>query len=299
MGDLVFFDNAPPHARVGPRGQTFVHDGGHAGDQRAIDDVAVPHHPADVAGGKVGLAGLGIEDVLHAGSQRHGIATGVALHSLGLAGGTAGVERVAGVRGFHPLARHGSVQVLCTQRRPVMVTARVHGGGHQAPVHHENGGRLVAGQRNRFIQQWLVRHAFAATRAGIGADDGHGLSILDARGERARGKTAKHHRMQRANAHAGQHGKGGLGNHGHVDEHAVALLHPQALQHGGHALHFGVQFGKAVAALGVGFGGNGHQRRLAGTVFQVAIYRVMTQVGGAANKPFRKRRIAVVADLLR
>ena len=39
--------------------QAFVHDGRHAGDQRAVDDVAVADHPADVAGGEVGLAGAG------------------------------------------------------------------------------------------------------------------------------------------------------------------------------------------------------------------------------------------------
>ncbi len=99
-----------------PAVRPFVHDGRHAGDQRAVDDVAVAHHPADVAGGKVGLARLAQEDVLHARGQRHGIAAGVALHTLGLAGGAAGVERVARVGGVQPLAGHHGIQVLLRAR---------------------------------------------------------------------------------------------------------------------------------------------------------------------------------------
>ena len=65
-----------------------------------------------------------------------------------------------------------------------------------------------------------------------------------------------------------------------------------------YALHLGVQLGKAVAALGIGFGGNGHQGGLAGAVLQVPVHRVVAQVGGAAHKPACKRRVAVVANLL-
>ena len=49
--------------------QALVHDGGHAGDQGPVDDVAVADNPADVAGAEVGLAGLAEVDVLHARSQ--------------------------------------------------------------------------------------------------------------------------------------------------------------------------------------------------------------------------------------
>ena len=104
--------------------------------------------------------------------------------------------------------------------------------------------------------------------------------------------------MQGPDAHARQHGKGGLGNHGHVDQNPVALLHAQALQGGGHALHFCVQFCVAVAALSVCFGGDGNQCWLVRPGFQVPVYRVVAQVGGAAHKPLGKRRVAVVADLL-
>jgi 3',5'-cyclic AMP phosphodiesterase CpdA len=128
--DLVLLDQAPPDAGVRPGRQALVHDGGHAGDQRAVDDVAVAHHPADVAGGEVGLAGLAAEDVLHAGGQRHRIAAGVALHALGLAGGAAGVERVAGVVASSQVAGHHGVEVLARAGGVVLVAA---GHGPTAP----------------------------------------------------------------------------------------------------------------------------------------------------------------------
>ena len=121
---LVFLDQLPPDAGIRPDRQAFVHDGGHAGDQRAVDDVAVAHHPADVAGGEIGLARLAFEDVLHAGGQRHGVATGVALHALRFAGGAAGVERVADVGGIHPLAGHAGVQMLVRAAGPRAGRAR-------------------------------------------------------------------------------------------------------------------------------------------------------------------------------
>ena len=87
------------------------------------------HHPANVAGGKESFAGTTVEDVFHAGCQRHHIPGSVALHTFGLAGGAAGVDGVADVGGLHRLARHLRVKVLLAQLGPQMVAAghQVHG----------------------------------------------------------------------------------------------------------------------------------------------------------------------------
>ena len=124
-----------------------------------------------------------------------------------------------------------------------------------------------------------------------------GLGVFDARRQRARSKTTKHHRVDRADARAGQHGKGRLGNHGHVDQDPVALAHAQLFQHRRHALHFGVQLAKRVNLFLIGLGRDKNQRRLVGTVFQMTVHRVVAQVGHAAHKPLGKRRVAVVANL--
>ncbi len=156
--------------------------------------------------------------------------------------------------------------------------------------------RLVAGQSNGFVQQRLVGHHLAATGARIGAHDGHGRRVFDAAGQRMAGKATKHHRMDGPQACTGQHGKGGLGDHGHVNQDPIALLHALGHQDRGHALHLGVQLAKAVGLLDVGFGGDKDQRVLVGAVFEVPVHRVVAQVGQATLKPAGKRRVVVVAD---
>ena len=298
-GDAVLLHQLPPDAAMGPRGQALVQDGRHAADQRAVDDVAMPHHPADVAGAEIGLAGLGAKNMLHAGGQRHGVTAAVALHALGLAGGAAGVQRVTGVGGFQPDAGNHRGGALFAQSAPEMVPPGndIHGG--ELAVCQQDRLRFVAGQRDGGVEQRLVGHDFAAARTGVGADDQRGLRIFDARGQRARGETAKHHRVDGSNAGTGQHGEHGVGNHGHVNQHPVAGAHTQQLHGGGHALNFVVQLGVGVDALGVGFGGNGDQGGLVAPGSQVPVDGVVADVGRAADEPLGKGWVAVVANLLR
>ena len=171
--------------------------------------------------------------------------------------------------------------------------------GRQATVNQQHGARLVAGQADGLIEQRLVRQRLAPARAPVSAHNHLGLGILDARRQRAAGKTAKHHAMNRPDAGAGQHGKGGLGNHRHVDQHAVAFSHAQRLQAGSHALHFGVQVSKGVGFFKAGFAGNGNQGRLISALFQVTVNRVVAQVGQPALEPARKRWVIVVADTVK
>ena len=257
------------------------------------------YHPANIAGAEKGLTRLTIKNIGHAGRQRHGVAARIALHAFGLAGGTTGVERVAGVSRFDPDAIDLGIQVLRTQGGPVMVAPGLHGHIGQTPVNHQHTRGLVLGLLEGLVQQRLVSHHSTATRAGIGTDDDLGLCIINARSQRTRGKAAKHHGMNSPQAYAGQHGKAGLGNHGHVNLHTVALLHAQRLQHCGHVVDLGMQFAVAVNLFGICLGRNRNQRVLIGTCGQMAVDGVVAKVCRATHKPFGKRRIAVVADLLR
>ena len=214
---------------------------------------------------KIGLAGVAAEDVLHARGQRHRIAAGVALHALGLAGGAAGVERVARVRGIDPDAGHDGVQVLLAQRRVVGVAA-----GHalerrEAAIDHQHLRRLVRARRIASSSRPLygttlpLRLPASALTITVGSASSMRLARL------AAGEAAEHHRMDRADARAGEHRERRLGDHRHVDQHPVALLDAERQQHRRHALHFGVQFAEAVDALLVGLGRDEDQRVLVGT----------------------------------
>ena len=297
MGDFVFFDQLPPNTTIRSGGQALVHQRGHAGQERAVDDVAVAHHPADVAGGEIHLPRLAFKNMLHAGGQGHRIAAGVALHTLGLAGGARGVQGVADVAALYPHAGHLGVQLRLTQGSVVVVTSGHHGEGTQATVDHQYRGRFVLAKLNGLVQQRFVGHHFAPARTRIGTDDELGRGVFYARRQRMRRKPAKHHRMDGTNANTGQHGKRRLGDHGHVYQHAVTLAHAQALQNGCHALHLGMELGKAVADLGIGFCRNVDQRGFVAVLGQMTVNRVVAQICQTTGVPMGKGRFAVVTNL--
>ncbi|VTL98130.1 Uncharacterised protein [Pseudomonas aeruginosa] len=105
---------------------------------------------------------------------------------------------------------------------------------------HHHGGDLRA-ILQRLFHILFQRNVLAAAHALVGGDHGAAVGIEDAVAQRVRRKAAEHHRVHRADAGAGEHGVGGLGNHRHVDADPVALLHPAALQHVGQAADVVVQ----------------------------------------------------------
>ena len=110
-------------------------------------------------------------------------------------------------------------------------------------AHHDAGlDRRAALQR--FVGVGLQRHLLAAAQAFVGRDHAVGVAILDAAHQALRREAAEHHGMDGADAGAGQHGIGRLGDHRHVDGDAVALLDATGLQHIGEAadilMHLGV-----------------------------------------------------------
>ena len=180
-----------------------------------------------------------------------------------------------------------------------MVAARDQRHRGELPVYQQHRLWLVARQLDRAIEQRFVVHHLAATRTSVCTHHQPGQGIFHPRGQRTRSKAAKHHRMDRANTDAGQHGEGRLGDHGHVNQHQVALAHPQFAHHCSHALYLGMQLDEGIAALQPGFSGNRDQGRLMRSLQQMPIHRVMAQVGGTADKPLGKGRLAVVAYHLR
>ncbi|MCY1222413.1 hypothetical protein D9M72_345060 [compost metagenome] len=295
--DLVLLHQPPQDAAVRADRRAFIHQRGHAGQQRAIDDIAVPHHPADVRRGEHGVAGFAAEDVFHRSGQRHRVAAGIALHALGLAGGAGGVEHVRRLARFQPHTRHVHAGHALAPGGIVLIAALGTGHLRQLPVHQQHLLGLVRREPDGLVQQRLVGHHFAGARAGVGADHHARPGILDARGQADRGKAAEHHRMDRADARARQHGKCGFRNHRHVDQHTVALLYAQALQGRSHAADLVVQLSVGIGAGLVGLGRDPVQRWLAGAGRQVAVDRVVAQVGEPADEPARKGRAAVVEHL--
>ena len=76
-------------------------------DQRAVDDVAVADHPADVGAAPPDLAGLDAVEIEHRPFQRDQMPAIVAHHALRDARGARGVEDIERIGREHRHARRG------------------------------------------------------------------------------------------------------------------------------------------------------------------------------------------------
>ena len=147
--------------------------------------------------------------------------------------------------------------------------------------------RAVAlGALDRLVGIGLERHGLAAAQALIGGDDEIGAAILDAVRQRIGREAAEDDGMDGADPRAGEHRIGRLGDHRHVDRHAVAPLDAARLQHVGEAADVRVQLaigdllvlGRVVALP--------EDRDLVGAVLQMPVDAVGRDVERAVLEPF-------------
>ena len=128
-----------------------------------------------------------------------------------------------------------------------------------------------------------------------GGQDQLGLGVVDAHGQLSGGEAAEHHRVDGAEAGAGQHRHHRFGNHRHVDDDPIAALDPEAGEHAGEAGDLALQLGIADAADGVGHRAVIDDRGLvAAALLDMAIDGVVAGVELAAGEPAVERRPAVV-----
>ncbi len=231
---LVLGDHAPERAGIGRADRlALVQDGRAAVQQRRVADVRVAHHPADVGGSPERLARIDAVVVPHAPLERDHVPAVVAHHAFRRAGSARGVEDVERIGGLDGNAAGLAAARLRVgyRRGPVVVAAGNHVGLGHRPLQHQHGLRLVAGQLDGAVEQRLVGDDAAGLDAARRRQDGGRLGVLDARGKLRRGEAAEHHRVDGADAGAGQHGDHRFRHHRHVDDDPVALLDPQVLQH--------------------------------------------------------------------
>src|SRR5450830_27616 len=100
--DLVLGDGVPEAARIRVGRDAFEHDFSGAHGQRAIRDIAVARHPADVGGAPEHVFRFDVEGPLHRQGRPQQVAAGGVLHAFRSAGRAGGVEDEQGVLGFDP-----------------------------------------------------------------------------------------------------------------------------------------------------------------------------------------------------
>ena len=150
----------------------------------------------------------------------------------------------------------------------------------------------------RRVDIGLERNALAAAQALVGGDDDLRSRILDAAGERLGREAAEHHRMDGADARAGEHGEGGLGDHRQIDGDAVASLDAVLLEHIGEAADLFVQFGVSDVARDRRIVAFPDDRGLVGARRQMPVDAIHRDIGRAVLEPAYRDVMRVEARVL-
>ncbi len=196
---------------------------------------------------------------------------------------------------FEPSDRHLRVHVLGAQLRVVEVAPGdgLHRFVEAAPV-DEDLLRRAPGEPDRFVDERFVKNDLPHAAAAVGGDHELRPRVVDPRGEARRRESAEHHRMDRADPRAREDNERRLGDHGHVDDDAVALAHSERSHHRRRALHLDVKLAVAEAPLLARLRGEIDERFLVPARREVPVDRVVAEVGLAADEPSGERRPAVV-----
>ncbi len=284
--DFVLVDDLPEARRVGVVRYALEHQRRRAVGERAVENIAVPGHPADIGGAPIDIAVVIIEDVLMRHRGEDEIAASGVQYPLWLAGRARGVEDKEGILGAHLLRR-----TVARDRRGGLVipdVAALDPTDIAAGMAHDDDRRDRWTVHQRRIGVGLERYLAAAAQPLVGGDQNVRIAVLDAAHQAVRREAAEDHRMDGADTRAGEHRVSDLGDHWQVDGDAVAPLDAARLQDVGEAADILVQLGIADVALLVGAVAFPDDRRLVGTRRQMAVDAVVAGV---------ERAVLVPADL--
>ena len=113
-----------------------------------------------------------------------------------------------------------------------------------AAAAHDHDTSVIDGRRReRLVGGRLQGEHVAAAVAAVGGDQHLGLGVVDAVAQRVGAEAAEHDAVGGADAGAGQHRDGRLGDHRQVDVDPVADADAEALQHVGEPLRLVEQVG--------------------------------------------------------
>jgi hypothetical protein len=247
--DAEALDQLPGHFRRGIVGHAFAAEDGRAHRERAVDDERVADDPADIrrAPVDVALADL-VEGARQVGDADH-VAAGGMHDTFRLAGGSRGIEDEQRVLGVHRLGVAVDLARLLDVVEVDLADA-LEGVGRVARPRAAAVDDDVLDESevaHGLVHRRLERDLLAAPESVVGGDDDLGARVDDARAQRLRPHAGENHRVDGADARASEHGDDALGDERHVDDHPVALDHPEPPQRVGEAVHFAIE-----AVVGVG-----------------------------------------------
>ena len=148
--------------------------------------------------------------------------------------------------------------------------------------------------RERAVDRGLERGGGAAPVAAVGGDDDLRLGVVDAGGQGVGREPAEHHRVRGADAGAGEHRDGGLGDHRQVDRHPVAGLDAEVGEGVRGPADLVLELGVGDRAGVAGLALEVDRDPVAQAVLDVPVDAVVGDVELAAHEPPRERRLGPV-----
>jgi hypothetical protein len=119
------------------------------------------------------------------------------------------------------------------------------------------------------------------------------MSAANTIGECVLAEPREHHRVDRADAHGGEHEHDGLGARGHVDRQPVALLDAHPAQRRRDALDLAEQFGVGESAPIASLVEVDECGLISPAGRHVMVQRVVREVGSRAREPAKRRLIGL------
>mmetsp|Transcript_42227 Transcript_42227/g.83136 ORF Transcript_42227/g.83136 Transcript_42227/m.83136 type:complete len:332 (+) Transcript_42227:853-1848(+) len=241
---LVLVHDFPEPARGGVTRHPFKHHLGGPVEQGAVGHICVPRDPPAVGGAEEHVIAVGVERVLE-GRRRveHVPACGVE-DAFGFPRAAGSVQDEARVLGVHPL-RLRLARLSPHRRLPPLVSPFLHLHRRKAlrgPQPTKHDGRVESAaqfvdQGHGVVQDLLQGDHLPAPHHPVLRDHHLGTRVHQPPRERLLAEAPKHHRVDRPDPRASEHGDAVLRHVRHEHPHPVALFHAFGSQRVGELVH--------------------------------------------------------------
>ena len=193
------------------------------------------YDPTDIRRSPVHLAGAHAVDRIHRPLQGDGVPAVVSHDALRQSGGPRRVEDVqrVGGRDRHARRRRSPIHAVI----PLDIPPRLDRARTFRALEHDAANLLSVEQLEGAVHQRLVRRDPARRDAARRAHDHPRARIGDPGGQLVGAEPSEHDRMDGPEAGAREHRDHRLGNHRHVDDHAIASTHAFVRQGAGEPGH--------------------------------------------------------------
>ncbi len=166
-----------------------------------------------------------------------------------------------------------------------------------AVADHDNVLHIKVRLLQRLVHISFQLNGAAAANAVVSRDHHMAVAVTNTPGKGIGGKAAKNHGMNGADAGTGQHGKGRLRNHRHINGHPVAFFDPMVFQHIGKTADFLIQLAIGDAAASAKVIALKNKGDLVGPMRQMPVYAVDTDIQRAVFIPADMQIILIIGHI--